>query len=284
MLEQPERARTRKDTVLFVICVLLSAAALFAPRSFTDPVAGALRGTVLYPFIELQRLAEEQRASRARLEAIQAERDSVSLAFQRLLPLQDENDRLRTLLGLTRSLAGSYVAAEVLHQPQPTDGRTLLLSAGSTDGVRPFLPVVGPLGLLGMVSEVDVNSSVALTWTHPEFRASAFTAGGGVFGIVVPATPAGASEPLLELRGVPYRDTVPPGTTVFTSGLGGIYPRGIPVGQVMGVSRELTGWERTYLVRPAANPKGAAHALIIDPATVGSLEGVFAPEDDSGQP
>ncbi len=284
MLEQPERARSRKDTILFVTCVLLSAGALFAPTTVTEPVASALRTTVLAPLIELQRVAEEGRASRARLAAIQLQRDSLALAFQRLAPLADENERLRTLLGLTGGLRGSYVAAEVLHQPQPTDGRTLLLSAGSGAGVRPFLPVVGPHGLLGVVSEVDGLSSVVLTWTHPEFRASAFTAGGGVFGIVAPVTPPGASEPLLELRGVPYRDTVPPGTAVLTSGLGGVYPRGIPIGQVIGVSRELTGWERTYLVRPAANPKGAAHALILDLAPATSLERLFGSEDDDGHP
>ena len=67
----------------------------------------------------------------------------------------------------------------------------------------------------------------------------------------------------LEFRGVPYRDSVPPGTLVLSSGLGGVYPKGIPVGTVTGVVREQEGWERVYRLRAAANPGSAAHVLIL---------------------
>jgi hypothetical protein len=56
---------------------------------------------------------------------------------------------------------------------------------------------------------------------------------------------------------------VPPGTLVLSSGLGGVYPKGIPVGTVVGVVREQAGWERVYRLRPAANPGSAAHVLIL---------------------
>ena len=66
---------------------------------------------------------------------------------------------------------------------------------------------------------------------------------------------------LLELHGVPYRQVVPIGTLIVTSGLGGVYPRGIPIGSVVGVASE-TGWERMYLVRPAVNTAVVSHVLI----------------------
>ena len=68
---------------------------------------------------------------------------------------------------------------------------------------------------------------------------------------------AGCGRPL-ELRGVPYRDSVPLGTLVLSSGLGGVFPKGIPVGTVIGTVREEAGWERVYRLRPAANPGSAA--------------------------
>ena len=55
----------------------------------------------------------------------------------------------------------------------------------------------------------------------------------------------------------------PPGTLVLSSGLGGVYPKGIPVGTVTGIVREQTGWERVYRLRPAANPGSAAHVLVL---------------------
>jgi rod shape-determining protein MreC len=69
-----------------------------------------------------------------------------------------------------------------------------------------------------------------MTWAHPEFRASAYAVPGDVFGIVAPSVQISGSEMLLQLRGVAYRDSVPTGTAVVTSGLGGVYPPGLPVG------------------------------------------------------
>jgi cell shape-determining protein MreC len=47
------------------------------------------------------------------------------------------------------------------------------------------------------------------------------------------------------------------------SGLGGVFPRGIPIGTVMGVVREEKGWQRTYLLRPAAHPMTISHVIIL---------------------
>lgn len=263
MFEYPERSRSRRDTIAFLVCLVLACGALFAPAPQADAMARAIRTTVLVPLIWLQTRAEEGKASRSRLAAIQAQRDSLARMAQLVPELRDENGGLRALLGLSQRLPTRFVPAEILHQSQPTDGRTLLLNVGTADGVQPFQPVVAPEGLLGVISSAESHSSIALTWAHPEFRASAYTEGDGVFGIVASSTPGASDEPLLELRGVPYRDSVPPGTLVLSSGLGGVYPHGIPLGRVIGVARELTGWERVYLVRPAANPGQAAHALVL---------------------
>ena len=64
-----------------------------------------------------------------------------------------------------------------------------------------------------------------MTWAHAEFRVSASTEDGSVLGVVALAQTRNNDEaPLLELRGVPYSDTVPTGTLVVTTGLGGSLP------------------------------------------------------------
>jgi cell shape-determining protein MreC len=50
---------------------------------------------------------------------------------------------------------------------------------------------------------------------------------------------------------------------VVTSGLGGVFPRGIPLGTVEGPLSEAEGWERTYLVRPAVHPSEAGHVIVL---------------------
>jgi rod shape-determining protein MreC len=89
------------------------------------------------------------------------------------------------------------------------------------------------------------------------------TSDGSVFGLVGPAPPTGPETTLLQLTGVPYRDSVPDGTRLYTSGFGGVYPRGIPIGTVMGVAREQAGVSRTYAVRPAVHPAAVAHVIVL---------------------
>ena len=257
-----DRRYTRRDTVLFILCLGLSIVSLFSPVSWSYSVADTLRRTVLAPLVWLQARAEEGRTSRTRFRTVTAQRDSAAYLAQFLPSLRAENERLRQLLKLSHRLSTAYVPAEVLHQPHATDGRTLLLSVGSRQGVGPFNPVVAPEGLIGMVLTTTPQSSVAMTWAHPEFRVSAFTVGGNALGVVAPSTESGGDD-ALELRGVPFRDAIPLGTLGLSSGLGGVFPKGIPIGSVVGTIREEAGWERVYRLRPAANPGSAAHVLVL---------------------
>jgi rod shape-determining protein MreC len=258
-----DRFGSRADTLLFLGCLALSVAALSLPPSWRDPIAAGLRQTVLAPLLGLQIRSAELQAWRGRFAAVRAERDSAALAASFLPELRNENARLRDLLGLAQRLSWGYVAAEVLHQAEPTDPVTLLVSAGGAARVEPLAAVVSPEGLVGIVSSVDAGTSVVLSWAHPDFRASAMAADGSVYGIVAPAGAAGPRAWLLELRGVPYRQTVREGTLILTSGRGGVLPRGIPIGRVVGVGGQAEGWETTYLVRPAVHPAAVSHVLLL---------------------
>jgi rod shape-determining protein MreC len=258
-----DRYVSRVDTLLFLACVALSVAALSLPEPWRDTLARGLRQTVLAPLLALQQQSELLRTSRARFERIEGQRDSAMLAATFLPELRNENARLRNLLGLGSRLGSGYVAAEVLHQAEPTSELTLVISAGRQQGVRPFAPVVSAEGLVGVVNSVDARTSTVVTWAHPEFRASAMGADASVFGIV---QPGGAESPdvwLLELHGVPYRQEVPPGTLIVTSGLGGVFPRGVPIGTVTAETADASVWERRYVVRPAVHPAAVSHVMIL---------------------
>ncbi|HEX2219409.1 MAG TPA: rod shape-determining protein MreC [Gemmatimonadales bacterium] len=280
MATASDRSYTRRDTVLFLACLGLSLVGLFSPASWGYGVSDALRNSVLAPLVWLQARAEEGRTSRARLQAITVQRDSAAFLAQGVPSLMAENERLRQLLALSRRISTPYVAAEVLHQAHATDGRTLLIDVGRSDLVSEFDPVVSPEGLIGMVLTAGERSSVVMTWAHPEFRVSAYTVSGNANGVVAPSLSALAGEGALEFRGVPYRDSVPTGTLVLSSGLGGVYPKGIPVGTVTQVVREQAGWERVYRLLPAANPAGVAHVLVLVSPSGASMERAF-PSDSA---
>jgi rod shape-determining protein MreC len=96
--------------------------------------------------------------------------------------------------------------------------------------------------------------------------------------LVAPSSGGTASEASLEFRAASYRDTLDAGTLVLSSGLGGVYPKGIPVGTVTGVAREQPGWERIYSMRPAATPSAVAHVMVLTATADSSLIGAFPAE------
>lgn len=278
-----ERYGSRADTLVFLGCVALSIVAMSLPAAWRAPFSEALRQTILAPFLALQETTETLKSSRAHVAALTAERDSAMLAAAFLPELRSENARLRSLLGLGQRLRTGYVPAEVLHQAGPTDPLTFVVSAGRRDGVKTLDPVVSPDGLVGVVSAVDDRTSVVATWAHPEFRAAAMAVDGSVYGIVAPHGSEGPGIWLLELQGVPYRSVVPESTLVVSSGLGGVIPRGIPLGTVIGQVAEGERWERTYLVRPAVHPASVSHVMILTGTTsgAGNLKDLFQAEGKS---
>jgi rod shape-determining protein MreC len=114
-----------------------------------------------------------------------------------------------------------------------------------------------------MVQSVDRATSFAITWAHPDFRVSAMSIDEGAFGIIQPHLGAGAERWLLEMRGVPFRAKLDPGTLLVSSGLGSTYPRGIPVGTVLGELSTPEKWARTYLVKPAVLPEAIGPVLVL---------------------
>jgi rod shape-determining protein MreC len=270
-----ERYGSRADRLTLVVCLVLSLVALALPESLRMPLSAALRHTVLRPAVAIETQASASREQRQNTLALRSQRDSLALAAARVPELQAENARLRALLQLRGRLVTGFVTAEVLHQTGLTDGLTLLLAAGRSEGIARLAPVLAPGGLVGMVIAADRHSSVVMAWTHPDFRASAMVAGGKIFGVVAARRGESAGE-VMELRGVPYRDSLPAGTPVVTSGLGGVFPRGIPLGTVEGTLSESAGWERTYLLRPAAHPAQVSHVLVLSASRAAdSLGAVF---------
>src|SRR5512141_2420340 len=122
------------------------------------------------------------------------------------------------LLGLQPRLGTPYVPAEVLHQSAPTDSRMLLVRVPQR--VAPFEPVISADGLVGVVSTAGPDQAAVMTWAHPDFRVSAFSADGRVFGMVAPAAGGNSGEGGLKFRSTSYRDTVAVGTEILSSGLG----------------------------------------------------------------
>jgi rod shape-determining protein MreC len=267
------RLSGRFDTVVFIACVILALVASALPATMRDPVASSLRRTIVAPLVGMQRSAERWRAAWLQSEARTLQRDSLALEFSKARSLEVENDRLRKLLGLGSKLTWGFIPAEALHTSGQAEDviTTLTLTAGSKAGATQYSPVVAPEGVVGMIQTVDPRLAIAILYSHPDFRVSAMSADGAAFGIVYPHLGGGGPRDivdryLLELRNVPFRDTLKLGTPIFSSGLGGTWPRGILIGTIVhDLTDQQEGWSRTYLLRPAVNPAHVTSVMILTP-------------------
>ena len=275
-MARPIRSNTRIDLIVLAACVVLSLAARALPNTMRDPVATGIRRSFLAPLVMLQERSEKGRQSLLSADAKQSYLDSLSLDAMKACSLQGENDRLRKLIGLGSRVRWGFVPAEALHGRGIRDETTVILSAGSRAGVSRLSPVIAPEGLVGVVDQVDPTMSHAMLWTHPDFRVSAMSPDGTAFGIAQAHLTGATGGYLIELRGVPFRATLKPGALIVSSGWGGVWPRGIPVGTVLQEIKTTEGWARTYLLRPAVNPADVYSVMILRRERLAKgLEGVW---------
>jgi rod shape-determining protein MreC len=110
--------------------------------------------------------------------------------------------------------------------------RTVQIDLGSRDGLRENLPMLTAEGLAGRVSSVGLTRSQVVLIGDPNCRVSAIVENPAHdMGIVSASGPLDAS--LVNLTYLSGSASLKPGQNVITSGLGGVFPKGIPVGQVV---------------------------------------------------
>lgn len=234
----------------------------FLPQEYQTPIRQGIQGTVLQPFIWGQSELVSRGTHSVDVGELTAQRDSLLAVVAAQASLSEENQRLRQLLGLRGRVSDSFLPAEVIRVGTRGGESTFLLNVGREHGVEVGGPVITSSGLLGVVWEVGRTSSQAIDWTNPDFRASAMTADGEAYGIVEARRGRYREEDRLALVGAPFHVDVRPGTRVVTSGRGGVYPRGILLGTVLGVEEADTGWRKSYLLQPAARPEEVTHVLV----------------------
>lgn len=225
----------------------------FLPPEHAMATAARLRSTVLLPVLEAHEVLHVRTRLRERLAAVRAERDALARELVRARSEARETRQLRDLLELPARASPRMALAELEPGRVRAGGsRTFLLYAGPDVRVPAPTGVFTARGLVGVVRSVGGGAAAGDFWTHPDFRVSVRTGTGEASGIVRPTFETG--QPGMILEGAPYQQDIPPGTMLFTTGLGGIYPAGLPVGTVRSVSGVESGWERSYRVEPAIRP------------------------------
>ncbi len=261
---RPEAEGTggRRQVGIAIAMLVVALVTSYLPPTAQEQIAGALRASVLRPFLATQRSLVAARLRAADVDVLRAHLDSMAAALSTDQALVDENRTLRSLLGLSKRVGPSFRPADVVRPGTPGSESMFILDVGSADGVREGAPVVDRHGLVGVIREVRAHSSVGMDWTHPDFRVSAMIPDGSAYGIVENRRSTFRGGDRLLLDGVAYHESIRAGTPVLTSGLGGLFPRGIPIGRIDRVAGTQAHWRKSYWLTPMVQPASVTHVLV----------------------
>ncbi len=163
-----------------------------------------------------------------------------------------DNRRLRTLLALRERDEQVVVTSRLVSSSATSGRRFALLNAGRLNGVQPGMPVRGPEGLIGRVTETGLNAARVLLLSDPDSIVPVRRTRDGL-----PAIVAGRGDGAVDLRSVNATNVrFSPGDLFVTSGTGGLYAPGIPVARVV------TGGSDTVIARTFAQPDTFDFAIV----------------------
>ena len=180
--------------------------------------------------------------------------------IHRLNAVADENLRLRQLLGGTRGYSLNVRMVGIIDIDLDPFRQRLLLDAGSDSGVEVGQALIDSGGVLGQVIEVGKNRATALLITDPDHAVPVQVARSGLRTI---AFGTGHSDRLV-LPNIPQSADIREGDLLITSGIGGRFPAGFPVGVVTGLHADKL---RLFVIadaQPAAHLERGNEVLLIN--------------------
>lgn len=263
-----------------ILVLLAGVVILSLPTAAQERLAGVLRSSVLAPFIGLNSAIIDTRARAVETDRLQEDIDSLTRELEALGTLGEENRRLRDLLVLAERLETGWLAAEAVRPGLQGSEGIFYLDVGLADGVRERAPVVTREGLAGVVRQAGTGGQAeGMDWSHPDFGASAMSEDGLTYGIVESRRGAVRELDRLVLMSTPYNEFLDSGTVIVTSGRGGAFPRGIPIGRVEGVLDEEGGFERNYWVTPFVDPGEMTLVMVRTADSIPDVSAAWPPEE-----
>ncbi|MBY0469560.1 rod shape-determining protein MreC [bacterium] len=161
---------------------------------------------------------------------------------------QQENLRLRKLLDFQEQSKFQTVVARVIAKDVSTEFRAIRINRGESSGIKRNMPVFTNEGIVGRVLRTSANSADVVTILDPLSAVDAIDQRSRARGTV-----EGLTDELCAMRFTLRTDDIQTGDVLVSSGLGGMFPKGIPLGTVSRVNRKSFGISQEVEVRPSVD-------------------------------
>lgn len=272
--------------ITLAVAVVLSASSLAirlgGKMSFIDNALG----TVLAPFEKASKSIEgffsnisgyfmDYNALKDENEALKEQIKSMEEDVERSDQLKRENDWLYNFLELKRSSSNyNFEKANVIAYSQINYLAAFTIDKGSIDGVTKGMPIITDQGLAGIITDVALNHSICTCAVNPNFTVSAYTERTVLTGeenvtvksaesIVATGNFMDAANGCMRLEYIGDTSEIQIGDKVMTSGAGGVYPRGISIGEVVDILNDEYSQSRYALVKTTVDINTVESVMIV---------------------
>jgi rod shape-determining protein MreC len=177
----------------------------------------------------------------------------------RLGELERENDRLTALLAFRARLQGQVYGARVIARDPGPLAMTLTIDRGERDHVRRGMAVLAPQGVVGQVADASHTAARVVLLTDHNSGIDAIVQRSRARGIV-----QGGMDGSCYMNYLNRDADVVAGDRVLTSGLDGIFPKGVLIGEVVDVSRRHRGLLQAAVVQPSVALDRLEEVLVVD--------------------
>jgi rod shape-determining protein MreC len=193
----------------------------------------------------------ENQRLRRRIQELEVEKNS-------LLEAGATNRRLQQLLDFRARLPAGSVTASIIGNSASSWFQTCLLDKGSADGVKKGMAVVTPLGIVGQVVSETAHTAKVLLITDPNSGVDALVQRTRVRGIV-----SGSLENVTIMKYVKRSEDIQEGDRLITSGVDGVFPKGLMVGTATKVRKQNLGLFQYVEVAPAVSSSRTEEVLVV---------------------
>lgn len=229
--------------------------------TITSPVR-SLGSVIASPFNGLGNIFANLTASQETLDELREQNKELTARVAELSEAQETATRLEGLLELKSTYNLQSTAARIVGSSTDAWSRTVTIDKGSLDGLAINMPVTDSSGVIGQIIEVAPTSAVVRLITDEASGVSAMVQSTRAQGML-----QGQPDGTLRLEYVSVDADVKEGDIIVTSGIGGIYPKGLPLGTVASVEREPNALYYTVVVNVTSTTENNEEVLVITSLT-----------------
>jgi len=179
--------------------------------------------------------------------------------LNRMAAVAEQNQRLKELLDTQHSLELHVQLARVIGVDLGAYRHRMMINLGARDGIKAGQPVIDAHGVVGQIIDVLPNSAMVMLVTDPDHAVPVLVQRTGLRTIAY----GSRNGQQLTLPNVPMAADVHVGDKLLTSGLGGRFPQGFPVGEISNVETAASGMFLEARAEPTADLDRADEVLVL---------------------